>query len=143
MRQAHFDKWAAGQDQQVEARVPELKGPNKERFLQAAKAVFYDAGLNDAEIMSALRTPAFRSAQAQIIVCQAARAKLAEQGLAEKRAQAKQRPAPRMLRPGNGRGYSGGADREVAELSARLTKSGKLKDAAALLSAKRRAARSH
>src|SRR5262249_35203798 len=142
MREAQFAHWAAGQDQQVEARVPELKGPNAQEFLQAAKSVFHDAGLNDQEIKNALRTPAFRSAPAQLVVCAAARAKLAQQRVAEMRAAAKRKPAPKVQRPGNGSARIGLAGHELSNLSAQLDAASgpaAIRAAARLRAAKRRA----
>jgi len=66
--------------------------------------------------------------------------RLARQRLAE----AKVKKPPKVMRPGNGHSNRDAGDRSLAELSARLTATGSVKDAVALRAAKRRAAaRSH
>jgi hypothetical protein len=137
-RQQAFNDWAAAQDAAATERIPELKGPDSQKFVTACLETLRGFGIGDNEIRRLMNSPDFRSAPSQLVIAEATRNRLARENL---QAAKVERGPPHIMRPGVGRGgYSNGADQEVARLSAILTRTGKPRDAARLLSAKRRAA---
>jgi hypothetical protein len=138
---ARFNHWPQQQDAAIAQAVPELSGERAEEFQKACVATLRDAGLNDAQIVSAWNQPQLRSVAGQKLLAQAARQRLARESLERAKVT---KPTPRLMRPGNGSRNSDAGERSLADLSAKLSATGKLKDAVALRAAKRRAAaRSH
>src|SRR5262249_35327405 len=120
-RQQQYARWAAGEDARVVADEPMLRGPDAEKLQHAEVDVLRESGLSDAEISNIRYNPPLGSAAAQKVMLAAAKQRLAARGLAEARAEAKRKPAPRVLRPGNGT-RSSPAGHELATLSAELDK---------------------
>jgi hypothetical protein len=137
-----FDSWANTQDAIATQKIPELAGGDSKAMQDASVEVLREAGYSDQEIARAWNSdPRLRDARTQILIASAARQKIARRQLEQAKVT---KPTPRLMRPGNGHRNSDAGERSLADLSAKLSATGKLKDAVALRAAKRRAAaRSH
>jgi len=136
-----FEHFARVQDYEVETKIPEAAPghPNRRAIQQAVIDELHDAGLSDAQIRHAWQhDTTFRSATAQIMMVQAARARLAR----ERARTATRKPVPPVQRPGVSHGRNAYAAENAQRLSDRLDRTGNLKDAAHLLAARRAARRS-
>jgi hypothetical protein len=132
--QAQYREFARAHDRAAEEMIPELRkgaDPTAQRNLQqASQDLLREAGFSDEEMANAWHHGGMfhlRDARAQRILADAARWRLAQSRMKE----ATRRPVPPVQRPGVILGPSD-SDGELSAISARLSRSGSIKDAVEL-----------
>ena len=142
-REALHDLVAFGkrQDELFVEKVPEFADPAKAaKLADAAVAVLKDVGFTDQEMAllwtGQARIP-LRDHRMQLLIVDGIKFREAQQ----KAKQAVAKPVPPVQRPGVSQPRGAAQDAAIQALSKRLETSGNLKDAAALIAARRKAAR--
>jgi hypothetical protein len=135
VQQQQFEQFAKGHDAAFEAYFSKVASPAEQTAIKdEALAMLREDGLSDADIKALWNTPAYRSVASQKAIMNAARYRLAQRSAKLKTVP---RPTPTTLHPGSSSERA--SDREYAlhDLNRRLNSSHSVKDATALLSARR------
>jgi hypothetical protein len=134
--QAQWQNYSAQQDQLFAERVPEWKDPAKQKALSelTLNVLEKDYGFSPEEMANAWNGP-FRDHRVQQILLDAARYR----SLKKNPPKPTQKPLPPVQRPGAAPARSAGDQDAVKALEQKLERTGSLKDAAALMAARRRA----
>jgi hypothetical protein len=131
--------FASKQDQLLVDRAPELADKSKaEKIAEAAKSVLTEIGFTDQELGQAWNGEAsvsLRDHRLQLLILDAVKYREA------KTAKPAPKPLPPVQRPGVAPPRGAAVAQNVQNLSKKLDSSGSIKDAAALLTARRKAAR--
>ncbi len=140
-QQQNWTKFANDQDQLVYEKIPDLKDKTKAAKLQQASFEYLtDIGFKENELASnwnGQEKISFRDARMQQLVHDATRYR----ELKAKPPAPAPRPVPQVQRPGVSQPRGASDDQAVQSLNNKFERTGSLKDAAALLTAKRMAAR--
>jgi hypothetical protein len=131
----HWENYAREQDRMFSEKVPEFSDPNKAKPLQelAVKALQEDYGFSHEEMLNAWNGP-FRDHRVQQMLLDAARYRQLKKNPPKPTA----KPVPPVQRPGTASSANAGTEAEIKALEQKLQKSGSIKDAAALMAARRR-----
>jgi hypothetical protein len=138
-RQA-FDHVAAQADDAYDAWIAQQEpdAGRRQEISTTAKQMLRDAGLSEQELAYHWQTsPILRSFTGQQILADAARYRMAQQGVKDKTV----RTAPTVQRPGSPAARSSEQDYDLSRLQAELDRTGSPKAAAALVNARRAARR--
>jgi hypothetical protein len=138
-QQQQFSEFARRQDDLFKQKVPDMGDDGKAAQLQkAAVAVLNDLGFEDAELVplwNGRQGLSLRDHRVQLLIRDAT---LWREAQAKARAAAS-KPVPPVQRPGVSQPRGAAQEAQVQALTTRLDKTGSLKDAAALLRARRAA----
>jgi hypothetical protein len=128
-----FNRWAVEQDALASKAIPEAADP---RFQAMVPEVLKEYGFQEPELAAGFAGAAFtlRDARVQRLIADGIKYRQATKGVARPVA----KPVPPMVRPGASQPYAPVERQDLRGMESRLTRSGNLKDAAALLVAKRR-----
>jgi hypothetical protein len=136
-----FTEFAQREDSLLAEKVPEMADSKKAAELQnAALAVLKSTGFNEQELAASWRGEqglSLRDHRVQLLILDATRWREAQ----AKAKQVQAKPVPPVQRPGVAQGKNAAREAEIANLDQKLERTGSLKDAAALLRARRAAAR--
>ena len=133
-----WSDYAAKQDQLLNDRAPELADKSKaEKIAKAAQDVLKDVGFTTEELAQAWNGEAslsLRDHRTQLLILDAVKYREAKANV-----KPAAKPVPPVQRPGVSRAPTSADDAEIQALQKRFERSGNPRDAAALLSARRRA----
>jgi hypothetical protein len=135
--QQRFAEFARSQDQLLAEKVPEMADAKKAAELQnAALSVLKSTGFDEQELAASWRGEqglSLRDHRVQLLILDATRWREAQ----AKAKQIQAKPVPPVQRPGTAQGKGAAREAEIANLTTKLERTGSLKDAAALLRARR------
>jgi hypothetical protein len=130
-----FDVAATNADRDLEAHaLSQVSADQYHQIQNEARSMMHDYGINEQELTWHWQNnPGFRSLPVQKMMMDAARWRLSQRGLKEKVV----KTAPPVVRPGSPLERGSDQDYQLDRLNAKLNSSGSVKDAAALLIARR------
>ena len=135
--QQRFAEFAHGQDRLLAEKVPDMADAKKAAELQnAALSVLKSTGFDEHELAASWRGEqglSLRDHRVQLLILDATRWRDAQ----AKAKQVQAKPVPPVQRPGTAQGKGAAREAEIANLTTKLEKTGSLRDAAALLRARR------
>ena len=132
-----FETWAKSEDARFNASV----GPRSPEFSEELIAYAGELGISHEALVHLFKTEnVLRSAPFQHVIHTAVQARLAQKKAANWKSKAA-KPVPTVQRPGTSQPRGAAASENLNTLSNNLSRTGSLKDAAALLLNRRKAAR--
>jgi hypothetical protein len=135
---AQFKQFALVADDAFDRMNANVPAETRKAISQEAVNIFKEFGISETELMQHYNSnPLLRSAAGQQIVAEAARYRLSQKGLSQRRAN----PVPQVVRPGSPEAFQTRSEAALAEARAKLKPSMSAKEAAACVIARRAASR--